>query len=319
MAIDLLLLLLTFALGLALARVSLCAVAALQQLIDVRQYDGLLRLLLAASGAGVALLLLAGLVPGQVLLPGEMAGLAGAIAGGLLLGLGALVNGGCYLGSVLYLGSGNLNFLLTLVGIAGGEFLSTAATGIALPAEANLRMSMGPAWIAGAAGFSLVIAFGLFRARSGAGSAARSGARSRERWLAVAAGLLAGLVYARHPGWSYGTVLDSLAQGHFARTYWTMNLAALLLFAGAWSGAWLTGRFRLQWPSAARSLRCLAGGLIMGFGAARVPGGNDLLLLWAIPGLTLYGALAYGSMLLLIAAGLLLGQRWRRGPAGVPG
>ncbi len=307
MAIDLLLLLLTFALGLALARVSLCAVAALQQLIDARQYDGLLRLLLATSGAGVTLLLLAGLVPGQVLLPGEMAALAGAVAGGLLLGLGALVNGGCYLGSVLYLGSGNLNFLLTLVGIAGGEFLSAAATGVALPAAASLRMSMGPAWIAGVAGFSLVIAFVLFRARG------------RERWLASGAGLLAGLVYARHPGWSYGTVLDSLAQGHFARMDWTMNLAALLLFAGACSGAWLTGRFRLQWPSPGRSLRCLAGGMIMGFGAARVPGGNDLLLLWAIPGLTIYGALAYGSMLLLIAAGLLLGQRWRPGPAGAPG
>ncbi len=315
MAIDLLLLLLTFALGLALARVSLCAVAALQQLIDAREIDGLLRLLLAASGAGVTLLLLAGLVPGQVLLPGEMAALAGAIAGGLLLGLGALVNGGCYLGSVLYLGSGNLNFLLTLAGLAGGELLGTAATGLALPAAANLRISMGPAWIAGATGFGLVIAFILSRGRGGAGS----GAGRRERWLAVAAGLLAGLVYARHPGWSYGTVLDSLAQGHFARAYWTMNLAALLLFAGAWSGAWLAGRFRLQWPTPARSLRCLAGGAIMGFGAARVPGGNDLLLLWAIPGLTIYGALAYGSMLFLIAAGLLLGRRWRPGPAGAPG
>jgi hypothetical protein len=57
----------------------------------------------------------------------------------------------------------------------------------------------------------------------------------------------------------------------------------------------------------------------MGFGAARVPGGNDLLLLWAIPGLTIYGALAYASMLLLIAAGLLLGQRWRPRLAGAPG
>jgi hypothetical protein len=307
MAIDVLLLTLSFALGVALARVSLCAVGALQQLIHARRYDGVLRLLLATSGAGVTLLLLAGLVPGQVLLPGEMAALAGAITGGLLLGLGALINGGCYLGSVLYLGSGNLNFLLTLVGIAGGEFLSSLATGVALPADANLRMSMGPAWIAGLAGFILIILFILIRARS------------QGRWLAVAAGLLAGLIYARHPGWSYGTVLDSLAQGNFVRMSWISNLSALLLFAGAWSGAWFAGQFHLQWPSAARSLRCLAGGAIMGFGAARVPGGNDLLLLWAIPGLTLYGALAYGSMLLLIAAGLLLGKRWGPGLAGAPG
>src|SRR5258707_9128046 len=70
MAIDALLLLLTFPLGWALARVSLCAVAALQQLIMARHYDGLLHLLLAASAPGVTLLLLAGLAPGSVLLPG---------------------------------------------------------------------------------------------------------------------------------------------------------------------------------------------------------------------------------------------------------
>src|SRR5882672_5858035 len=148
MAIDALLLLLTFALGVALARVSLCAVAALQQLIMARHYDGLLRLLLATSGAGITLLLLAGLAPGRVLLPGEVATNAGAITGGLLLGLGALINGGCYLGSVLYLGSGNLNFLLTLVGIAGGEYAGSLASAMASPAGASLRMSMGPAWIA---------------------------------------------------------------------------------------------------------------------------------------------------------------------------
>ena len=149
MAIDALLLLLTFALGLALARVSLCAVAALQQLILAQRYDGLLRLLLAASGAGVTLLLLAGLAPGRVLLPAESATQAGALTGGLLLGLGALINGGCYLGSVLYLGSGNLNFLQTLVGIAGGEYAGSLASGLAMPAAGSLRMSMGPAWIAG--------------------------------------------------------------------------------------------------------------------------------------------------------------------------
>jgi hypothetical protein len=299
MATDALLLLLTFALGVALARVSLCAVGALQQLIAARQYDGLLRLLLATSGAGVALLLLAGLAPGRVLLPGEGATHAGAITGGLLLGLGALINGGCYLGSVLYLGSGNLNFLLTLVGIAGGEYAGSLASGLASPTGASLRMSMGPAWIVGTAGFILIILFALVRGRG------------RERWLAIGAGLLAGLVYARHPGWSYGTVLESIAHGRYGAMSWAANLAALLLFAGAVSGALYAGRFALQWPTLMRSLRCLAGGAIMGLGAARVPGGNDLLLLWAIPGLTIYGALAYGSMLFVIAAGLLLGRAWR--------
>ena len=79
-----------------------------------------------------------------VQMPGEGATPAGAITGGLLLGFGALINGGCYLGSVLYLGSGNLNFLLTLVGIAGGEFAGSLASGLAsLPGVSAPRLA-GP-------------------------------------------------------------------------------------------------------------------------------------------------------------------------------
>jgi toxin CptA len=234
-----------------------------------------------------------------VWLPGESGAYAAAIAGGLLLGVGALINGGCYLGSVLYLGSGNLNFLLTLVGIVTGNAACRYATGSALPAGPVLRMSMGQAWLAGGGGFLLIILLALSRARS------------RERIVAVIAGLLAGLVYARHPGWSYGAVLDAIAPGRHAVLNWVAILSALLLLAGALSGALLAGRFQLQWPATGRSLRCLAGGTIMGVGAAQAHGGNDLLLLWAIPGLTLYGTLAYASMLLAIGAGLLPGL-WRR-------
>jgi hypothetical protein len=50
----------------------------------------------------------------------------------------------------------------------------------------------------------------------------------------------------------------------------------------------------------------------MGLGAALVPGGNDMLLLWAIPGLTLYGVLAYLIMLAVIALAFLVGKRWPR-------
>ena len=49
MAVDALLLLLTFSLGAALSRVSLCAVASLQQLVVANDYAGLQRLLLAEA------------------------------------------------------------------------------------------------------------------------------------------------------------------------------------------------------------------------------------------------------------------------------
>lgn len=295
--IDTLLLLLTFALGAVLARVSLCAVAGVQRAMSARDYSGLQRLVLAASGAGFVLLVLAGIAPGSVLLPSAEPVHAGVFAGGVLLGLGALVNGGCYLGSVLYLGSGNVNFLLTLAGIAAGARAAEALALLPVGGAAGARMAMGHAWIGGALVFALLALLLLWRARPAA------------RWLALLAGALAGLVYARHPGWSYGTVLDALAHGRLARMDWSANLSALLLFAGALAGAWLSGSFRLQRPAWRRGLRCAAGGLIMGCGAALVPGGNDSLLVWAIPGLTIYGALAYFLMLATIAAGFALKPR----------
>ena len=299
--IDATLFLLTFALGAALSRVSLCAVAGVQQAVVARNGAGLQQLALAASGAGVALLLLAGLAPGAVLLPGAVPFHAGVITGGLLLGLGALLNGGCYLGSVLYLGSGNLNFLFTLAGIGAGVRITELLPRFPDSAAAMAHAAMGPMWIVGAIGFTLVIVTLLWRARTAAA------------WLATCTGVLAGLVYARRPGWSYGTVLESLAHGRHALMDWTANLSALLLFAGALVGAALAGRFHLQWPTLWRALRCAAGGVVMGFGAALVPGGNDMLLLWAIPGLTLYGALAYLIMLGVIALGFMTVTRMRRG------
>ena len=101
----------------------------------------------------------------------------------------------------------------------------------------------------------------------------------------------------------------ALLQGQSGLMHWRDNLAALLLFAGAVIGALLAGHLRWQRPTVRRSLRCAAGGFIMGCGAALVPGGNDTLLLWAIPGLTVNGALAFAVMLAVIAAGFALAAR----------
>ena len=292
--IDGLLLLLTFTLGALLSRVSLCAVAAMQQLVVDRSASGLGRLLLAASGAALSLLLLAGLLPGSVWLPVDAPLRAGLIAGGALLGLGAMINGGCYLGSVLYLGTGNLNFLFTLLGIGVGLRATAALWPASLGVTSGLRMASGPVWIVGACTFAALIVL-MMRTN-----------RINGRGLVLLAGLLAGLVYARRPGWSYGGLVQSLLQGRAGLMTWRDNASALLLFAGAVTGAVIAGRARWQRPALRRSLRCAVGGLVMGAGAALVPGGNDTLLLWAIPGLTLHGALAFAVMLATIGAGLLL-------------
>jgi hypothetical protein len=295
--IDGLLLLLTFALGALLSRVSLCAVAAVQQFIVGHDAVGLRKLVLAASAAGFSLLLLAGLLPQHVSLPADAPLGFGIVAGGVLLGLGAMINGGCYLGSVLYLGTGNLNFLFTLAGIGLGLRAAMSVLPHSFVATSGLRMVMGPGWFLGLGCFALAIVL-LMRDR-----------RPHVIGPALLAGLLAGLVYARAPGWSYGALLQSLLQGRPGLMHWRDNLAAVLLFVGAVAGALVAGRLQWQHPTLVRSLRCLTGGFAMGVGAALVPGGNDTLLLWSIPGLTVRGVLAYVVMLTTIALGFMVQQR----------
>jgi hypothetical protein len=290
MMFDALLLLLTLLLGAALARVSLCAVAAVQQCVGQREPAALMRLLLATSAAGMVLLASSGWSPMRMALPGALPITLPLISGALLLGAGALLNGACYLGSVLYLGNGNLNFLFTLLGLGAGARMAAVWLSAQLPAmHASMAISDALRW----AGFGLfaVLAASLLAMRAARRSAA---------WPLLA-GAVAGLVYARHPGWTYSQVVDSVASADWRGASWLANLAALSLFAGAIISSIWSGRWHRQNPRPARALRCLAGGLLMGVGAKLIPGGSDMLLLWAIPGLTLYGAVAYLIMLATLA------------------
>jgi uncharacterized protein len=302
--LDVLLLLMTFGLGALFSRVSLCAVGAVQQRIVFGKSAGLKRLLLAAAGSGVTLLLCAAWAPDMLRLPADSAFHWGIVAGGLLLGIGALINGGCYLGSVLYFGTGNMNFLFTLLGIGLGLRSAPLLAPLAKSAGPGLRMSVGAQWLWGVSAFAVIIVV-LVRGKRHRGTGL---------WLALLAGLLAGLVYARQPGWSYGTALETLFHGRWDLAQWRTSLSALTLFAGAIGEAALAGRFFMQPPNLQRALRCLAGGAVMGLGAALVPGGNDNLLLWAIPGLTRYGLLAYALMLGVIVMAFMLPARWPRTP-----
>src|SRR5439155_6354087 len=79
-------------------------------------------------------------------------------------------------------------------------------------------------------------------------------------------------------GWAYTDVLAELARGMSA-SVGARTLLALALLAGAALGGWTAGRFRSTRLSTAQLLRCLAGGVLMGWGSLLLPGGNDGLIL----------------------------------------
>lgn len=244
-----------------------------------------------------------------------------AVVGGLLFGVGAAVNGGCSLSTLHRLVEGELGMLLTLGGFAAGvglwTLLSHAAPSAALvPAPSPWRQGALLAAWAGLAVWAWFETSGLWRlVRSAGATSWRERLLSPSYHLTVAAillGLGGGFLYAVEGAWSYTNYLRG-AMGHLlgqspAPTPWHGLLVAALLL-GMWLSAAQRRAIALKPPrDAGQALRHLLAGLLMGAGAALIPGGNDTLLLSSLPTLSLSAASAYGAMLLAIAATLRLQQ-----------
>jgi hypothetical protein len=65
------------------------------------------------------------------------------------------------------------------------------------------------------------------------------------------------------------------------------------------------GSFRIDWKPRLSWLRNIFGGILMGLGCALLPGGNDALILYGIPGLSPHALPAYGALLLGIFVALI--------------
>jgi toxin CptA len=87
------------------------------------------------------------------------------------------------------------------------------------------------------------------------------------------------------------------------------TVLGVALLAGAALGGWTAGRFRSMPIAAAQALRCLGGGVLMGRGSLLIPGGNDGLILVAMPLARPYAWLAFATMCVTIALARLWARR----------
>lgn len=289
-----------------------CTVASTRRLVFDRRADWLLGLFVAISWAGATLLVLALAAPSRFNFPAALPISLQLVAGSIILGIGALLNQGCFLGSVARLGQGNLRYVLTLLGIAAAlRLVAGPVPGPRMvpgrsPMDALLAVRVS--WFACIAvlGFAIMLLYSLRKlARS------RSGAMP----ALVAVGIFGAAIYVVDPDWSYSSVLDRVAHGRLS-AIWSAEVGAGALFAGAILSSLLRSRFTLAWPSPRAAIGSLMGGFLLGAGARLIPGGNDTLMLWSVPGLAAYGLVAYLIMIATIAAVLLL---LRSASARMPG
>ncbi len=296
--------------GYAIQSGATCMVYAVSELVENRRVTRAIAMLEAGLWvmATLTIAALLGLRPAPVAAY-DYTGIT--IWGGVLLGLGAYVNGACVFGSIARIGSGEVAFLVTPLGYFLGVMLFDATLGTA---PSPLPDHAGPAT---QLPLLLVAAFALYAAvRAGRivwATLRPAGAPgSPSLWDPHEATLVIGVTFAVMMlgvgPWTYPELLSDLARGETAGTLWRIVLFAALLL-GARLGGLRHGRTLWLWPTAARIRGCLIGGAMMGVGGALIPGGNDGLVLVGLPFLMPYALVALATMVLVIATAILVQRR----------
>lgn len=291
--------------GFAIQRGATCMVAAVDEVITRRRAHRLIALAEAAAwvAGGLILANIFGIL--KMAPVGHALGIA-TVCGGILLGIGALINRVCVFGAVARLGSGEWAYALTPVGfflgclVAGRLMASTAPTPAASP-----LFGVGPVLVAP------FLAFAAWRFIEAFG-AARSGRFAAHIWSPHRATMVIGLAFVvmllTVGSWAYTDALASLARGMADNVAAKMLLFAALL-VGALIGGWTADRLRVAVPTLADVSRCLIGGALMGVGSQLIPGSNDGLILIGLPLLQPYAWVAMASMTIAIAVGMMIERR----------
>jgi uncharacterized membrane protein YedE/YeeE len=252
----------------------------------------------------------------------------GAMGGGVLFGVGAILAGGCASRTLVRCAEGNIGGLVTLLAFAlagmatlfgvldplRGWLSSNSVVRLGSDDSALATLLAVPSWVVPLVMVALCVGLILLHARR------------QPNWRLVAFGAGIGLIIAL--GWwvtgvlgydefeevapSSLAVAGPLARGavYLAMGQPTGNLFALCLvpgmLLGALGSALLTGNFRWSAPAGDRVGAYLAGGILMGIGAVLAGGCNVGQGLSGIATTSLSSFLAVAGILL----GMLGGLRW---------
>lgn len=196
----------------------------------------------------------------------------GAVAGGVLFGLGAATNGACSVSTATRLASGDLRMVLTMMGWLLGWVL---LDGLGLRLENRALRPVGP-WIAWPVLATLLIAAALVYRRQ---------RRYWRMWNGIMLiGILIGALFLVQPLWSPSYFVQDLGLAIVHNNSIQLpglDRIGLLLFmlAGMAIGAWRYHRFHWVIPGFRAAGSHLTSGTLMGIGAALALGGNDFQLL----------------------------------------
>ncbi len=302
--------------GFAAHRASLCSVHAMAELLTTRRAFMFASFVKTSLWVvGVTLLVAWTLSADFVQMSGLKLSLL-TICGGALFGVGATVNRGCAFSTLTRLGAGNLGMVASLAGFLVGAAAYGVATAAGLTAsmvETTAALSReGPWRLPVTVALASWMAWELVRlsrsARLGDWRKRLLAPHYRLSTAAVLMGFSNAILYALIGVWPYTRLFGQTARYAATGTLppsvilWLLFVA---LICGVGLSAWQGRRFRWQWRPQRRWAGYGAGGVLMGFGAAMIPGGNDVLILHGIPSLSPHAVPALLAMLVGIAVSLM--------------
>lgn len=307
-----------FIVGISIGKGSTCAVTAAKEAVFKRHGTMLIGFVLAASAAGLVTYPLSWLSGSTFHVAAGVPISAPLVVGAVLIGIGAVINDACLLGTLARIGQGEVRFAALPLGLALGFGIADeqGILSAGIPIENPHAMpSLAGGLIVAMFGVSLIAAW-WYLGRQGK---TRPDARTWPRGVMVVMGVCGALLFGLEPHWTYSDAVHAaVARGRMDLHLDLRALAiALALVAGSICSAAMSGAFVLQKPSITQIGRSLFGGAVMAFGGTLIPGGNDSLLLAAIPSGTLSGIAAYGIMTVTVCAILWL-STVRRSPVSLP-
>lgn len=298
---------LVFVMGVAIQRGNTCTVVAIDDVVHRRSWDRLLAIVYTwfwVAGGLTLLSLATSRHPTATVVPVTL----WSVAGGVLLGIGAVINGACTTGTIARIGSGEYAFGLTLAGFYVGCLIAPHTFGrqaTTHPGAAAATTSLDHPVIT-LLGLAAVVAITLRRLVLGPHESFRE--FLRHAWDPRTATLIIAVLFVAvlqlFGPWAYTDLLGDLSRG--ARDEAGPRLALLIALL---SGAIVAGRSlkgtRLIGPLAPRAVRCFAGGTIMGAGFAVAPGAFDGLTLYGQPLLLLFAWVVMAASYVSILLGVL--------------
>ena len=291
---------LAFWLGYSTNRSGACVVAAAHEIVHRRRARRVTGLTIASLAAGLVAVPLAWSPVGSVL-EGSTDLSITLVIGGAAFGLGALINDACLLGSLGRLGNGESRMLALPLGLTAGFLMTFGLYQPKLQSFPSILSTPSTTTavilVTFLVALVLLVAF-LFR------SALKEAGTQTAMISMVVLGITGGALYALMPAWAYADLILASLPLDLDRTRGAAVATVLAAVAGAIVSAHRKRTWHPRGASPRQLAQTFAGGALMGAGTALIPGGNDSLILAAIPALSLSGIVAYVVMFIVIAMGL---------------